>query len=227
VNNCFHALKVGFANEIGNLCQAFGIDSHEVMDIFCRDHKLNISPTYLKPGFAFGGSCLTKDLRAVTRRARELDIPTPILEAIMPSNELQIRKGLEMVLDTGRRNVGILGLSFKSGTDDLRGSPHVVLIEGLIGKGLNVRIYDRYVVTARLLGANKAYIEERIPHIANLMYEDIEQVIDESDVIVVGNRDEEFVGALARIGSRDKIVIDLARVMPDFRRDRRYRGICW
>jgi len=228
VNNCFHALKVGFANEIGNLCQALGVDSHEVLEIFCRDHKLNLGPAYLKPGFAFGGSCLIKDLRAVTYRAKQLDVETPILRAILPSNELQLQKGLELVLETGKRRVGVLGLSFKAGTDDLRESPLVALIEGLIGKGLEVRIYDRQVRLAHLVGANKAFIDEHLPHLARLMVEDLETLLATSEVIVVGNREPEFVSLLDRLASSGQIIIDLVRLAGDLTAmSERYRGICW
>lgn len=228
VNNCFHALKVGFANEIGNLCQAMGLDSHEVMAIFCQDHKLNLGPTYLKPGFAFGGSCLTKDLRAVTYRAKQLDVETPILRAILPSNELQLQKGLELVLETGKRRVGVLGLSFKAGTDDLRESPLVALVEGLIGKGLEVRIYDRQVRLAHLVGANKAFIDEHLPHLARLMVEDLETLLATSEVVVVGNREPEFAALLDRLASSGPIIIDLVRLAEDVpAMPERYRGICW
>ena len=191
-DNVWHALKVGFANEIGNICKAVGIDGHEVMDIFCKDTKLNLSPYYMKPGFAFGGSCLPKDVRALTYKARASDLDVPILNAIMPSNQLQIEKGLAMIIDKGSRKIGILGFSFKAGTDDLRESPLVEVIERLIGKGYDVRLYDRNVKIASLVGANKDYILNHIPHISKLMVDSIDEVLAHADTIVIGNGAEEF-----------------------------------
>lgn len=225
--NCFHGLKVGFANEIGNVCKALGVDSHEVMRIFCEDTKLNISPYYLKPGFAFGGSCLPKDLRAVSYRARQLDVPTPILAATLQSNDLQVKRAVDMVLATGSRKVGVLGLAFKAGTDDLRESPMVTLIEHLIGKGVSVTIYDREVTSARLIGANKEYVEREIPHIWTLMQGTIDEVLSQSEAVVIGNGSPEF----RSIGDRltdGQIVVDLVRAFGSRRSDgKRYEGICW
>ena len=161
--NCFHGLKVSFANEVGNICRAMGIDSHEVMRLVCEDRKLNISPAYLRPGFAFGGSCLPKDLRAIVYRARQLDVHTPVLAAVLESNQRQIQRAVDMVLATGARQVAILGMTFKAGTDDLRESPVVALIEQLHGKGIQLRVYDHDVRSANLLGANKEYIEREFP----------------------------------------------------------------
>jgi GDP-mannose 6-dehydrogenase len=226
VCNCFHALKVSFANEIGNICKGLGIDSHEVMDVFCRDTKLNISPYYLKPGFAFGGSCLPKDLRAMNYKARQLDVEVPILSAILPSNKLQIDRAVEMVLRSGKKKVGVLGFSFKAGTDDLRESPMVVLIETLIGKGLSLALYDRDVTLARLFGANKTYIEREIPHISQLMKTSVFEVLDSSDCIVLGNKAEEFKEIKSKL--RDNhVVIDLVRVFDGNWLDKHYQGICW
>lgn len=224
--NSFHGLKVGFANEIGNICKALGVDSHEVMRIFCEDTKLNISPYYLKPGFAFGGSCLPKDLRAVTYRARQLDVPTPILEATLHSNELQVRRAFDMVQAAGSRRIGVLGLAFKAGTDDLRESPMVTLIERLIGKGGQVAIYDREVSSARLIGSNKEYLEREIPHVWSLMKQSIEDVIAQSDTIVIGNGSPEFRSVHQQLRN-EQIVIDLVRAFGDRQSDGKYQGICW
>jgi GDP-mannose 6-dehydrogenase len=225
--NCFHGLKVGFANEIGNICKAFEIDSHEVMRLFCLDTKLNLSPTYLRPGFAFGGSCLPKDLRAITQHARTVDVATPILSATLESNERQIERAYEMVRSAGSRRVGVLGLAFKSGTDDLRESPMVSVVERLIGKGFTLAIYDRDVSEARLIGSNREYIEKEIPHIWSLMRGSIEEVVDSSEVVVIGNGSGEFrrIEPLLRDG---QIVIDLVRAFGGRRSDGDgYRGICW
>jgi GDP-mannose 6-dehydrogenase len=225
--NCFHGLKVGFANEMGNVCKALGIDSHEVMRLFCEDTKLNISPAYLRPGFAFGGSCLPKDLRAITYRARQLDVPTPILSATLESNEAQISHAFDMIMALGKRRVGMLGLAFKAGTDDLRESPNVTLIERLIGKGMRIAIYDREVSRARLIGANREYIEREIPHIWSLMRPSIDEVLNESEVVVIGNGSPEFRDASKVIGEK-RTVIDLVRVFGSRRSDGdRYQGIAW
>ncbi len=225
--NCFHGLKVGFANEVGNVCKALGIDSHEVMRLFCEDTKLNISPAYLRPGFAFGGSCLPKDLRAITYRARQLDVPTPILAATLESNAAQIEHAFDMIMALGKKRVGLLGLAFKEGTDDLRESPNVTLIERLLGKGVRVTIYDQEVTQSRLIGANRAYIEREIPHIWSLMRSSIEDVLNESDVVVIGNGSAEFRNA-AKVMGETRAVIDLVRAFADRRSDGgRYEGICW
>src|SRR6185437_11750659 len=200
-SNTWHALKVCFANEIGNLCKRLGVDSHDVMDIFCRDEKLNLSAYYLKPGFAFGGSCLPKDVRALQYRAKEMDVELPLISQILPSNRQQIQIALEQVLETGKKKVGLLGFSFKAGTDDLRESPIVILAEALLGKGYELRIYDRNVSLARLVGANKEYINTQIPHLSSLLCETIDEVIDHSDVIVVGNGAPEFSEALKKTRS--------------------------
>jgi GDP-mannose 6-dehydrogenase len=222
--NSFHALKVTFANEIGMICKSLGVDSYRVMEVFCRDTKLNLSPYYLKPGFAFGGSCLPKDLRALTHRAKEEDVSVPMLDSILVSNQRQIERAVEMVLRTGRKKVGVLGLSFKPNTDDLRESPMVTLVERLIGKGLKLAIYDREVELARLFGANREFIENEIPHISSLMRKELEGVIDDSEVIVIGKRDEEF-RSLA--WSSGRYVIDLVRLIERDETKESYQGICW
>jgi GDP-mannose 6-dehydrogenase len=197
------------------------------MDIFCMDQKLNLSSYYLKPGFAFGGSCLPKDVRALLYNAHRLDLSVPVLEAILPSNEVQIRQGFELIRQTGYKKVGVLGFSFKAGTDDLRESPMVELIELLIGKGYQVQVYDKNVSLARLHGANRAYIEHEIPHIATLMCDSMEQVLAESQVIVIGNKAPEFASALQQV-RQDQIVIDLVRILKDADfLETRYQGICW
>ena len=225
VCNCFHALKVSFGNEIGNICKALDLDSHEVMNVFCADTKLNLSSYYLKPGFAFGGSCLPKDLRAVTYKAKELDVEVPLLTAITMTNRLQIERALDMVLRTGKKRVGVLGFSFKAGTDDLRESPMVTLIETLIGKGIELVIYDRDVSLARLVGSNREYIEQEIPHIARLMRGSIEEVLSVADTIVIGNKSEEFRQIESRLRP-EQTVIDLVRLF-DRPSSNGYQGICW
>ena len=225
VCNCFHALKVTFANEVGNICKALQIDSHEVMQVFCQDTKLNLSPYYLKPGFAFGGSCLPKDLRAINYKAKELDVEVPVLSAILPSNRLQIERAIEMVVRSGKKRVGVLGFSFKAGTDDLRESPIVTLIETLIGKGFELAIYDRHVSVAKLVGANKEYIEREIPHISKLMRSDIDGVLNDSDIVIIGNQGEEFRGVAERLRDGQQL-IDLVRLY-DRTSNENYQGICW
>jgi GDP-mannose 6-dehydrogenase len=226
-SNAWHAVKVVFANEIGNLCKRVGIDSHEVMDIFCKDEKLNLSSYYLKPGFAFGGSCLPKDIRALQYRAREVDLEMPLINSVLGSNGLQVQHALERIVDAGRKRIGLLGFSFKAGTDDLRESPLVILAEALLGKGYELRIYDRNVSLARLVGANKQYIEEQIPHLSRHLCSSLDEVIDASEVIVVGNAAPEFTEAAMRCRP-DQVIIDLVRLPIDFSRiQAKYDGICW
>ena len=226
-SNTWHALKICFANEIGNLCKRLGVDSHDVMDIFCRDEKLNLSSCYLKPGFAFGGSCLPKDVRALQYRAKEIDVDLPVISQILASNRLQIQRAFDEILETGRKKIGLLGFSFKAGTDDLRESPMVILAEHLLGKGLLLWIYDRNVSLARLVGANKEYIEQQIPHLASLLCATVDEVIGQADVIVVGNQSPEFVDALAH-ARRDQIIIDLVRLpVVGSLLEAEYRGLCW
>ena len=226
-SNTWHALKVCFANEIGNLCKRLDIDSHDVMDIFCRDEKLNLSSYYMRPGFAFGGSCLPKDVRALQYRAKEMDLDMPVIQSILGSNQLQIKHAIDMVVETGKKKVGLLGFSFKAGTDDLRESPIVILAEALLGKGYQLCIYDRNVSLARLVGANKDYINTQIPHLSSLLRDTIDEVLETSDVIVVGNGSPEFAEALKRTRP-DQVIVDLFRSKVD-RRDvpGHYTGICW
>ncbi len=210
VSNAFHALKVCFANEIGDVCEAVGVDAQEVMRVFLMDRKLNVSEAYLRPGFAFGGSCLPKDLRALLSAARTADVTSPLLSAVLPSNEAQIRRAVDAVLAARKRRIGVVGLAFKPGTDDLRESPMVALVETLIGKGLDVRIVDSAVAVARLVGANRRYIEEEIPHIASLMCESVDDVVTHAEVLVIGSISGESARALA--SSRgEQTVIDLTR----------------
>lgn len=223
--NCFHGLKVGFANEIGNLCKSLEIDSHEVMRLFCEDKKLNISTAYLKPGFAFGGSCLPKDLRAVTHRGRVEDVAMPILEAVLESNKRQIERAFHMIVGAGSRRVGILGLAFKPGTDDLRESPVVTLAEMLIGKGCNLLIHDRDVTRANIIGANREYVEKEIPHLWSLMRSATDDIIAGSDVVVIGNSSKEYRELGDRLNGR--IVIDLARAISGKASAGSYHGLCW
>jgi len=225
-DNAWHALKVGFANEIGNLCKGLEVDSHRVMDIFCRDTQLNLSPYYLKPGFAFGGSCLPKDLRALLYKAKSLDVSLPILAAILPSNEQQIERGVRAVIEKGSKKVGVLGFSFKAGTDDLRESPVVELTERLIGKGFDLRIYDKNVSLARIHGANRDYILNHIPHISRLMVSGIDEVLDHADTIVIGNAAPEFRDVPRRLID-GQTVIDFVRVTDSCSVPGVYEGICW
>lgn len=226
-DNSWHALKIGFANEIGNLCKSFDIDAHEVMEIFCQDRKLNISPAYLLPGFAFGGSCLPKDLRALAYRAKMTDLDLPIMRAILESNEKQIGRGLQLIMDQGNKRVGMLGVSFKAGTDDLRESPVIEVTERLIGKGYDLRIYDKNVNIASLVGANKDFILNKIPHISKLMVSDMDAVLDHAQTIVIGNKDPEFGDVPARLRD-DQVLVDFVRVAAGRRSEAgRYDGICW
>jgi len=226
-DNTFHALKIVYANEIGNICKEYEIDSHRVMEIFCSDTKLNISSAYLKPGFAFGGSCLPKDLRALTQDVKNMDLETPLLNSIQESNRWQIARAVNKIMEYKGSPIGFLGLSFKEGTDDLRESPIVEVIETILGKGFKARIYDKNVSLARLVGANRRFIEEEIPHISSLMVENIDDLINQSKVIVVGNKSDEFKGAVEKLG-KDKAVIDLVRITDDWSKIKAaYYGICW
>lgn len=226
VDNSWHALKIGFANEIGSICKSLNIDGHEVMKIFCQDRKLNISSAYLTPGFAFGGSCLPKDLRALSYQAKLQDLQLPILGAILPSNELQIARGLEMIMRSGHTRVGVLGFSFKAGTDDLRESPVIEVIERLVGKGYDLRIYDKNVKLASLVGANRDYILNHIPHIARLMVPDSDAVLEHAQTIVIGNKDPELSDVANRLKEGQRVV-DFVRIIDGRSTDGKYDGICW
>jgi GDP-mannose 6-dehydrogenase len=225
--NNFHALKITFANETARLCDALGVDAFEVMDLVCRDTQLNVSPAYLRPGFAFGGSCLPKDLRATMYLAKTRDVELPMLSAILPSNRLHLELALQKVLDTGRRRIGMLGLAFKAGTDDLRESPLVLLAEQLIGKGLDVVVYDPNVHLSNLLGSNRAFIERHLPHIGKLICGDLAEVVAASEVIVASLSDAATVDALAALLTADHVLIDLAGIRELARLPGRHVGLCW
>lgn len=226
VNNNFHALKISFANEIGNICKELGVDSHQVMDIVCKDTKLNLSPYYMKPGFAFGGSCLPKDVRGLKYRAKLLDIPTPLLNSLLESNNNQIERGLKLIYATKKKKIGILGFAFKAGTDDLRESPMVDLIETLIGKGFELFLYDSNVILSNLMGKNKDYVDAHIPHLSKLLKNSCSEVIDASEVVVIGNKSDEFANMLHQIPS-SKTIIDFVRIKKSNVTADNYVGICW
>ena len=227
-SNAYHGLKVTFANEIGNICKRLGLDGREVMEIFCRDEKLNVSATYLQPGFAFGGSCLPKDLRALLHKARELELEPPVLRSVLVSNANQIEEAYRLIKRTGTRRIAMLGLSFKPGTDDLRESPIATLVEILLGKGYSVAIYDREVSLSRLHGSNRAYIEQTIPHISRLIRPSVASAIEDAEIIVIAKRSPEYAEPLRQLANGAK-VIDLASLFSAGigvgRTD--YEGICW
>jgi GDP-mannose 6-dehydrogenase len=225
--NAFHAVKITFANEIGRLAQSAGVDAREVMDYVCRDKRLNISPAYLKPGFAFGGSCLPKDLRALNYLGKVNDLTLPMLGSVLGSNRAHIDHALDKVMTPGVRRVGMLGLSFKAGTDDLRESPLVSVAERLIGKGFQLRIFDSEVNLSRLIGANKRFIEESIPHIGNLMVEDNARVLVDAQVVLVSVATPAVLKALAEHDNPDLAVVDLVGLPRDRIKCARYSGICW
>ena len=225
--NAFHAVKVTFANEIGRISQSLGVDPHEVMRLVCMDRQLNISPAYLRPGFAFGGSCLPKDLKALLYAAKTRDVELPMLANVLPSNAAHIEHAIDAVLSSGKRSVAMVGLSFKSGTDDLRESPFVIMAERFIGKGLKLCIYDPEVNIARLIGANRRFIEESIPHIASLMTTDLETLIREAQVLVVAMKSPEVLAALETHARPDQLLLDIA-VLPNREAYRaQYLGMCW
>lgn len=223
--NVWHAAKVTFANEIGNIAKAAGVDGREVMDVVCQDHKLNLSKYYMKPGFAFGGSCLPKDVRALSYRAGSLDVETPLISSLMRSNAAQVKKAFDIVTHYDKRRIGLLGLSFKAGTDDLRESPLVELAEMLIGKGYELRIFDSNVEYARVFGANKEYIESKIPHVSSLLCKELDEVVSQSDVLIIGNGEQRFAEVMNSVGD-DKQIVDLVGFMAHATQANK-EGICW
>lgn len=223
VNNTFHALKVVFGNEIGNICKKLNIDSHDVMRIFCMDTQLNISSYYLKPGFAYGGSCLPKDTKALKTLASDLYVETPIINNIERSNEIHKQNALNLIMSKNKRKVGILGLSFKPGTDDLRNSPIVDVVERLLGKGYEIKIYDKNVKVSELTGANKEYIDSKVPHLQHLITEKLNDVINNSEVLVIANKEAEF----EKLDLEDKVIVDLVRIWNEIDHIKNYEGICW
>ncbi|WJH37649.1 nucleotide sugar dehydrogenase (plasmid) [Aliirhizobium terrae] len=225
-DNAWHAVKVAFGNEIGNIGKAVGIDSHEVMSIFCKDEKLNISSRYLMPGFAFGGSCLPKDVRALSYKARELDLALPLLNSVLRSNEEQISRAFDDIMAYGKRKIAFFGISFKSGTDDLRESPQVTLVERLLGKGMDILIYDRFVNFARLHGANREHILNVIPHISSILVDDFDRVSAHGDILVVGNSDPQFHTLPATLRD-DQQLYDLVRLNNVEELGGRYAGVNW
>lgn len=226
LNNSWHALKVAFANEVGATCKALGVDSHQVMDLFCRDTRLNVSKAYLRPGFAYGGSCLPKDLAALNHLARIAEVSTPILAAVAPSNRDHINRAVELIQSLGSKSLGILGLSFKSGTDDLRESPTVDIVQTLLGRGYRISIYDANVNLSRLIGANKSYIEQQISHINELLRPSMDEVVENSDILVVANGSPEFRDLAGRLRPGQHLV-DLVRLNPDLVSNSHYHGLCW
>jgi GDP-mannose 6-dehydrogenase len=228
LSNAFHAVKVTFANEVGTLCKHLGVDAQAVTDIFTSDTRLNISPAYLLPGFAFGGSCLPKDVRALTYKAKELDLKLPMLESLLPSNVEHVERAVEAVIRANKRKIAQLGLSFKAGTDDLRESPQVQLVKRLLGEGFEVKVWDEDVSLGRLAGSNRQYIEEVIPHIGSLLSANLEDVLRWSEVVIIGNKSAKK-NELARHLRQDQIVIDLVNLDKAQRAGgiSSYEGICW
>lgn len=225
INNTYHALKIVFGNEVGNICKALDVDSHKVMEIFCKDKQLNISPYYFKPGFAYGGSCLPKDSKALRTLARDYYVDVPVINAIEESNEIQKRNAVNLIMEKGKRKVGILGLSFKAGTDDLRCSPIVDVVESLLGKGFELRIYDKNVKLSEITGTNKDFIMAKIPHLQHFVYDDLDKVVTESDVLVVTNKEPEFEDLLQKYPG--KIIVDLVRAWKEVDYEGNYEGISW
>jgi GDP-mannose 6-dehydrogenase len=227
VNNTFHALKVAFANEVGNICKSVGIDSHEVMELFCRDTKLNISPTYLRPGFAFGGSCLPKDLRALTDLARRLNLATPLLSSVIDSNDNQVETALRLIDRTRKKKIGILGLTFKAGTDDIRESPIVKVVEALVGRGMQVKVHDENIDVDRMVGTNRSFLESYIPYLERILKPSVQAVVEDSEVVVVATGAPAHRAVVEHLRP-DQILIDLVRIVPNGQLPPdRYIGICW
>jgi GDP-mannose 6-dehydrogenase len=225
INNAYHALKISFGNEVGNICAELGIDSHKVMEIFCKDKQLNISPYYFKPGFAFGGSCLPKDLKGLQTLAHDLYVEVPLIESINKTNEIQIQRAIKLIYKYNNKKLGFLGLSFKAGTDDLRNSPTVSIIESLLGKGCNIVIYDRNINLAMLTGTNKDYIDSRIPHLSSLLVSDPSKLVNDCDIVVINTKEPEFRELV--IGIDDKLIIDFVRLDETLLTKSNYIGINW
>jgi GDP-mannose 6-dehydrogenase len=225
INNTYHALKISFGNEVGNICSELGIDSHKVMEIFCKDKQLNISPYYFKPGFAYGGSCLPKDLKGLQTLAHDLYINVPVIDSIDKTNEMQIQRAVKLIYKYWNKKLGFLGLSFKAGTDDLRNSPAVSIIEALLGKGCDIAIYDNNINLAVLTGTNKEFIDSRIPHLSSLLLTDPEQLINDCDVIIINTREPEFIQLVA--GIDNKVIIDFVRLDDATISKSNYIGINW
>ena len=225
VNNTFHALKISFGNEVGNVCSALGIDSHQVMDIFCKDKQLNISNYYFKPGFAYGGSCLPKDLKGFQTLAHDLYVKTPVIDGIGATNEIQIERAIDIIQRYPNKKLGFLGLSFKAGTDDLRNSPAVRVVEALLGKGANINIYDKNINTTMLTGTNRDYIDARIPHLSKLLVSDLNSLVQDSEVLIINTKEEEFKALASEFS--DKIIIDFVRLDESLLNNENYIGINW
>jgi GDP-mannose 6-dehydrogenase len=225
VNNTYHALKISFANEVGNICSSLGIDSHQVMDIFCKDRQLNISNYYFKPGFAYGGSCLPKDLKGLQTLAHDLYLQVPVINSIHRTNEIQMQRAISVLMRHSHRTIGFLGIGFKAGTDDLRNSPAVELAEALLGKGCALKIYDQNVHTSKLTGTNKEYIDQHIPHLSRLMVQDVRELVDWADVLVVSTKEAEFAYVLGE--ATDKVILDLVRISAEIHPSNQYIGINW
>lgn len=225
INNSWHALKITFANEVGNISKSLNLDSHKIMDVFCMDDHLNLSSYYLKPGFAYGGSCLPKDLKALNTISHDAYLYSPILDSIDKSNQHQKKIAFDMIVNKGKRKIGILGFSFKQGTDDLRYSPIVEITENLLGKGFEILIYDEKVNLSKITGTNKKYIDTHIPHLSNLLHNDLDLVAEQSEVLVISQKLPDVKGLMEKYP--DKIYIDLIRVQEILPEVKDYEGICW